>query len=341
MIETELREAFARAEALVPDGTRLVPAIARAARGRVRRRRWAQAGAAMVLVLLVVAVPTAGRAWLDRPTEADLLPGDPVARDLSGALNILVAGLDGSAEGGAEAPSRADMIMVVHVPADRSALYLLTIPRDLEVDLPDRPWKINASYVHGGYPLLAQTVSDVVGVRIDVGAALLLDGLAPVVDALGGVHLCVDVLTTSIHTGRTYPVGCYEMDSASAVDYVRQRGYPDGSFGRDRHAAQLTAALIAKARPALTDVGQLQRLAKAAAPALTVDLGGYNLEDIAFAVGGATDQVIALTVPTRVLPHAGNLELDAGAAELFEALRADTLGAWAAANPSAIVPGTG
>jgi hypothetical protein len=89
----------------------------------------------------------------------------------------------------------------------------------------------------------------------------------------------------------------------------------------------------------LANIGQLQRLSDAAAPALTLDLGGFGLVDLAYTLRGATDRVVALTVPTRISAGIrGNLDLDTGADGLFEALRADRLGEWATANPSAVVP---
>lgn len=163
MIENELREAFARQEQDVPDASRLVPAIDAAARRRRGRRTLLRSGAAAIAVALVVAVPTVGRAWLTTMPAPTPSAGH-TAPDYAGrALNFLVAGVDRLPSWSADTLTRTDAIILAHVPADRSAVYLITIPRDLEVAIPAYPeanfmgmrTKINAAYAFGGFALLA------------------------------------------------------------------------------------------------------------------------------------------------------------------------------------------
>ena len=74
-----------------------------------------------------------------------------------------------------------------------------------------------------------------------------LSALAQIVDTLGGLPLCQPVAVTSIHTGRTFPVGCYQLDGAGVTDLVRQRhDYPTGGYFRDRVVQGVLISLLRK-----------------------------------------------------------------------------------------------
>ncbi|GIE83182.1 hypothetical protein Aph02nite_91320 [Actinoplanes philippinensis] len=135
---------------------------------------------------------------------------------LSGPLDFLLAGIDPR---GTHVKPLADTIIVAHVPADRSGVYLFSLPRDLVVWIPPfapsgstgRRTKINAAMALGsaagrdrydraqGYRLLATTVGAVTGLTFDGGAVIDFGGFKRMVAALGGVELTVDQTVVSEH----------------------------------------------------------------------------------------------------------------------------------------------
>ena len=107
---------------------------------------------------------------------------------------------------------RSDTIVIVHIPAGHERAYLISIPRDLLVDIPPYPDsgykggkdKINAAFQYGQgrrRQLLSQTLTNLTGVQLrrrrDHRLQRLQEGRRP----LGGVEMCVDSRSSSIHTG--------------------------------------------------------------------------------------------------------------------------------------------
>jgi LCP family protein required for cell wall assembly len=348
MIEEQLRAAFARHEPLVPDASRLAATIETAARRR-RARRWVLRGSAVaVAIALVAAIPSVGRAML-RPVPLDtLLPVEKPVPDWNGrALNFLIAGLDVPLTNTKD-PARSDTVILAHVPADRSAVYLVTIPRNLHVSLPPQPntsfdmknAQLNWAYQFGGFPLLAKTVENLVGVTLDGAATVDLAGVVTIVDTLGGVDLCVDIKTTSIHTGHVFQPGCRRYSGAEMKDYLRQRRLPDGALDRDRHGAQFLAAVVKRAfaNDTLTDPAKLVSLATTARDHVVLDLGGRELTDLMAVLRQPLGNIIVLATPVHFSKEYLNLiEVDNDAGSLFEAVRSDRLGAWAMLHPGVVI----
>ena len=134
---------------------------------------------------------------------------------------------------------RADTIMLVHTDPALQKSIILSFPRDLWVPIPDHGEdKINAAFeggVNGGGPkLMAQTVADLTGLRIDHYLYVDLAGFQGVVDTLGGVEMCPPAYLADPATGRIQDIltgldiepGCQEMDGATALAFVRTRHLP-------------------------------------------------------------------------------------------------------------------
>src|SRR5262249_11109617 len=88
--------------------------------------------------------------------QAPLIPEGLRGANIDGAINFLLLGLD---ERSPTSPDliRADSIIIVHIPKDHSRAFLVSLPRDAEVAIPDFPetnfkgWKtkINAAFAYG------------------------------------------------------------------------------------------------------------------------------------------------------------------------------------------------
>jgi anionic cell wall polymer biosynthesis LytR-Cps2A-Psr (LCP) family protein len=92
---------------------------------------------------------------------------------------------------GRDTDTLSDTIMLLHISAN-GGRPLVSIPRDSYVPIPGNGQnKINAAYAFGGPALLVRTVQDVTGLRIDHYLGIGFAGLVSVVNAVGGVRLCL------------------------------------------------------------------------------------------------------------------------------------------------------
>jgi LCP family protein required for cell wall assembly len=202
------------------------------------------------------------------------------------AKNILILGSD-SRDPNNTGGSRADTIILAHLPKDRSSAQLISVPRDTWVHVPatkdgkrgDRDAKINASFAWGGIPLMVQSVEKFTGVRIDNVAIVDFAGFKEIVDALGGVEIDVQRSFTSTHSlnpdgRREFRKGKQLMDGAAALDYARERyAFADGDFARIQHQQQVIKAILDKAASGglLTNPGKLNAFVKASTDSVSVD----------------------------------------------------------------------
>jgi hypothetical protein len=144
----------------------------------------------------------------------------PPGSDLNGPLDLLIVGIDTRVTIPDWQP-HADAIMLMHVPAGLDKGYLLSLPRDLLVDVPAFPkanfrggrMKLTEAMSRGsrvpgkskadvrqGYELLSRTIAGYTGIKdFDAGAVLTFTGLSRLTDALGGVTLKIDQKVVSQH----------------------------------------------------------------------------------------------------------------------------------------------
>ena len=360
------------------------------------RRRgpvWARALVVLgtVLVLTSVTGLIAGKALIDRYAgsvhEESLLGGaratavasgagggEVQAAPIDGPLNILLVGIDERTYAPADG-ARADSIIIVHVPADHQSAYFISVPRDSRVQIPAYPKtgyeggtdKINAAFAYGflngggrsgGFELLALTLKQLTGISFNAGAIIDFDGFRSVVDAMGGVYMCVDEQTISVHTGwdasgketppyrivppdytavkipgvraQVYQVGCQTMAGWEALDFVRQRELlADGDYGRERHQQQFLKA-VAKKLTSLGVIGnplRLDSVLRSAASTLTFDGGGYSVTDWLFNLKGISPGNI-----TMMKTNAGQFNTKYYGGQAFEILDDTSMDLFAAAK---------
>lgn len=288
-----------------------------------RRRVWRFASVAVTVLVLGVAGVAGGSAWnLSRTfdTQVEKIPGAfPTnqatrPRVLEGeaakAQNVLFLGSDTR---GAKRQSladlsgqRSDTIMVVHIPADRQSVQVMSIMRDSWLRIPGHgEAKVNAALSWGGVPLAVETIEGLLGVRIDHVAVIDFEGFKGVTDALGGVDLDNPVGFTATHfKGRYFPQGPLHLDGAEALAFVRERyAFRDGDFQRVRNQQLLIKAVLTSilARQTLVSPGEIGTLVSAVTPHLAVDDGltlaymaaiGVELRDL------RADDVTFFTMPT-------------------------------------------
>jgi LCP family protein required for cell wall assembly len=334
---------------------------------RVRGPLWAKLLIAFGTVLVVLATGAVVTALVlvhrydSAVHHADLLgPGSRVQpgsgngpAHIVGPLNFLLLGSDARANDPIDG-QRSDTIIILHIPKSMDHAYLISIPRDLRVHIPPDPdlgfqgsyEKINGAFNYGGggisgFQLVSKTLTQLIGIRFDGAGIIDFEGFQKVVRLLGGVDMCVDAETKSIHTGAVYHVGCQHLAPWQALDYVRQRkSLVDDDYGRERHQQQFLKAILQEAmdQGLAHNPTRLDQFVQSVGDSLTLDTNGMSVIDLALALRGITPSTLTgLKVPSYgqyiggisyVLPY------EEQAAGLYQAIAADTLDTWVTANPT-------
>jgi LCP family protein required for cell wall assembly len=124
--------------------------------------------------------------------------------------------------------SRSDTIMVLRRDKSTGVASLLSIPRDLWVDIPGRGnSRINAAY-NDGPAVLVQTVQQALGLPIHHYVEVDFFGFKDLVDAIDGVEMCFLFPAQDVNTGLFIAEpGCYVLDGVQALAYARSRKYEE------------------------------------------------------------------------------------------------------------------
>ncbi|MGA8112242.1 MAG: LCP family protein [Actinocatenispora sp.] len=349
--------------------------VGRSTRTRRRSPWWAK----LCLVLGIVLVVTSGGSiaagsivlvWVNAKLHQDNLLTDSSRThdgEVTGPLDILLAGSDlrDSWIKAGKKP-RADSIMWLHIPASHDRAYLLSLARDLVVDIPayrHSGWsggrdRLNSAFTHGmsgvndtanGMRLLGQTISNLTGVRFDMAGLVNWDGFTAVTTALGGVTMCLDKGFTSTQKGFTdervtFYQGCHHYKAKKALKLVRQREDVIGDdYGRQRLQQQFVKQILKQAtsRGVVGNPGKLNKVLDAAGDSITLDLGGYQVAELAFALRGIRqDQIVTMQPPHDSIGsgrhYRGESVEQPAADRLFTALRTGHIDGLLLAHPELI-----
>jgi len=241
--------------------------------------------------------------------------------------------------------NRSDTIILVRTDPLRQEAVFLSFPRDLWVQIPGRgEGKINSAFEGGieggGAQRVARTIRDLTGLQVNHVLYVDLAGFQGLVDALGGVEMCVPYPMQDPLTGLDIPAGCQRFDGKTALAYVRTRHQPCDTipdFARIGRQQQFLRAVISK----LLSPGELLRLPGLVPDLLAnlvVDRGLRNPAELAYLAGqlngvntGAADFRSVPTVTDGIYVNGQYLSIvravEPDASRLFEALRdGDPLG---------------
>jgi LCP family protein required for cell wall assembly len=174
---------------------------------------------------------------------------------------------------------RSDTIMLLHIPSNGGRAVLVSLPRDSYVPIPGYGSnKINAAYSFGGPKLLAKTVQNVTGLRIEHYMGIGFGGLVNVVNAVGGVNMCVPHPIHDRASGLRLKAGCQTLNGDQALAYVRDRhSFADQDLQREQDQRVFLRALLRKMSSAGTLVNPFAAVPAGfgAADALKVDSGTH------------------------------------------------------------------
>jgi LCP family protein required for cell wall assembly len=275
----------------------------------------------------------------DRPEV--VVPEDPNAGT---ALNIVLMGSDDrSGEnqtlvGDDTDGMRSDTTMVMHISADRSRVELVSIPRDSTVDIPSCPTtngkrtepisnsKFNGAFAQGvmtggdvgSGALCAQyAIESLTDVRMDGFIVIDFAGFQKMIDALGGVEICIpeDVYSPKANHLKL-DAGVQTLNGTLALQYARARtgdGLGNGSdLNRIGRQQELMAALARTvlSKNLLTDSPALLQFLGAVTSSLTMSdkfSSIPGLAGLAYSVRNVRpDTITFMTVPYATDPSDAN-----------------------------------
>jgi polyisoprenyl-teichoic acid--peptidoglycan teichoic acid transferase len=231
------------------------------ARQGTRRFSWWIWALPVVLIALFVGIElVAGPVSIERLTSAtsadpgkvEASPSDWIERMFGGQpgladgpLNVLVLGVDTRPDS-QEMGSRTDTIMLVQVVPKSGDVKLLSVPRDLLVEVrPGEKVKINAAYNFGGVDETIDALENYSGVPVDHYAVVDFEGFERVIDAMGGVR--VDVGDGQFPEKWRMGEDVQRLNGHKALIFARYRGTPGADLDRMQRQRELVGALRSEA----------------------------------------------------------------------------------------------
>ncbi|NYI76265.1 LCP family protein [Nocardioides panzhihuensis] len=312
----------------------------------------------VVVTMLFLAVATGIGTWafydrlnrnLGSGGDIDHLVDEPVDTGPKRPLNILILGTDGrDCEGcsidGESGVGGSDSTILLHVAADRGSAYGISIPRDALVERPECTapdgstipeasgvmW--NEAYALGGPTCTARQAELLTGIPIDHYLALDFAGFRGMVDAVGGVRICIPEAIDDEEHNIFLPAGTRNLRGKQALDYVRNRSStPNADLGRMRRQQYFLTALATKVLSAgtLTRPRRLATFATELSRSITTDIGSVaGLAELAREMRDLDPGSIEFeTVPNEAYPEGdpnwGRLRILPEADEIWQRMLED------------------
>ncbi|MGW9549932.1 LCP family protein [Citricoccus zhacaiensis] len=326
--------------------------LPRRSRGQVRRKRhtvrnaFIVVAALLVVVLALVAVYVGSIASTFNDQRQTVDAGIATSEATTdGALNVLVMGSDSRGDGmdtaqnKGEDGERSDTMMLVHIPEDRQNVFVMSIVRDLWVEIPgEGERKVNSALGLGGYPLVTATMENLLGVNVDHLAVIDFEGFNGLTEALGGVEVCNPHAFSSGQVNPSYyPQGEILLQGPDALRYVRERkAFLGGDFERVANQQRFVSAMVDQILTVdtLANPQRVMDVVNSIVPFISVDEGldaatiaGYGLQ---------LNGIRSGDIETFTIPHGPPAEGPGGAsivlqdeeamAELRQSLQRDQLG---------------
>ncbi|MFC4337309.1 LCP family protein [Salininema proteolyticum] len=281
--------------------------------------------------------------------------------NIEGPLNFLILGVDKDQNGS----TRSDTMIIAHINKDLDQAYLVSLPRDLLVEIDDCgngvpcDSKLNSAaarfteWEESEQNILA-TVDNLTGISFHGAVRANFNGFMDLVDLVGEIELCPwHEITVEHGTKDTYPGECAMYGKEDVMSIVRERyawGEQEdwangvgGDYGRQKMQQQAIMGLLnaAKEQDFHKNPGKAVKMLEGLGSNLVMDLGDAKFTDLVVALRDLDpDSLLRVRTPAETLEINGedfevmnpeNGQLDSAEA-LWEALREDTMDEWMADN---------
>ncbi|MCA1060807.1 LCP family protein [Rossellomorea aquimaris] len=194
-------------------------------------------------------------------------------KDEQGKVNVLLLGVDSRGE----EQSRTDTIMIAQYDPENEKARLVSLMRDIYVDIPDHgKWKLNTSYFLGGPELLRQTLKENFDIDVQYYALVDFKGFQNVVDVLApnGIEMNVEKPMSEKINVSLEP-GLQTLDGEELLGYARFRHDAEGDFGRVERQQKVINALKDELL-SLNGVSKLPKLMGTISPYIETNIGGMD-----------------------------------------------------------------
>lgn len=252
-------------------------------------------------------------------------------------LNVLVLGQDtrdgkgnsevGGSGDGLEENHQSDTAMVVQIAADRSYVNVVSIPRDSIVNAPAcvtskgetiparRQVMFNSifaeGYNQGGDANSAASCSlaavrSLTGLDIQQFVVADFNGFKSIIDALGGVDVCIPKDTKDSYTGIDLKRGLHHLDGTQATEYARMRhgtGADGSDIMRTTRQQYLIKSLVNEAKNVdiYSDLPKAYRLATTSMSTLQLSEGLGSFQTL-LGLGNSLKHIDTAHIYARTIP---------------------------------------
>ena len=292
-------------------------AVKRSGHRRATKRHRVLRGVLTGVVCFVMVLGLASAYWYRHlngnlnsvDVSSDILVHDvsPIDAGPNGPINILVMGSDTRDCAGCgidhESGGGSDTTILVHLSADRKSAYAISIPRDSIVDRPACKLKDgsilpaatgvmwNAAYSYGGAACTIAQFEETTKIYVDHYVVVNFEGFKKMVDAVGGVDVCIPEDWIDPSKGINLKAGVRKISGRQALQYVRVRyRIGDGTdIGREKRQQAFIGSMIntAMSKGVLSNPIKLVKFLNAATASLQVDPGIGDIK----ALGGLAWQL--------------------------------------------------
>jgi LCP family protein required for cell wall assembly len=237
----------------------------------------------------------------------------PAIGEIEGGFNVLIVGSDTRVGQGDQFEfvdtELNDVNLLVHVSQNHDRAVVVSLPRDLLVDVPEcvkddgsvsearTMQPLNSTMAIGGLPCVAATVEELTGLDIGYAGLMTFTGVAQLSTAVGGVEICVTAPLVDLHSGVNIPEAGYNtIEGGQALAFLRTRkGVGDGSdLARISSQQVFMAALVRtlQADGVLNDIGKLYGIAHVASQTMVLSTSL-----------GSVDVMVAMARTLRGIPN--------------------------------------
>lgn len=168
-------------------------------------------------------------------------------------INAIFLGIPGE---GNNAPELTDTLMIMSADDKTGEGFLLSIPRDLLVKIPNTNLytKINNLYQENGIDSVQTALKEITGLDFDYNIVVDLQGVEKAIDQLGGIDIFVEEKIydpafpgpNNSYQLFTLEQGWHHLDGETALKYIRTRHSPGADFARMARQQKILIALKEK-----------------------------------------------------------------------------------------------
>lgn len=210
---------------------------------------------------------------LELTSNGEEFNGDDIKNNL-GKVNILLLGVDSRGE----EKSRTDTIMVAQFDPKQKTAKVVSIMRDIYVEIPEYDsYKVNTAYFLGGAELLRKTLKENFDLDLHYYALVDFKGFEKVVDALAPNGIEIDVeKPMSEKIGVSLEPGVQNLNGKELLGYARYRQDAQGDFGRVERQQEVINALKDEI-VSLNGVTKLPKIVGTVQPFIETNISGTDM----------------------------------------------------------------